>query len=76
MPAKTGETTMTKQQIRTIIRTDAEARGCGRYKINASGEAHYYGTMPNTNTVGWYFAGYADELAAQINREMTLDQRV
>lgn len=67
---------MTKQQIRTIIRTDAEARGCSRYKINAAGEAHYYGTMPNTNTIGWYFAGYADELAAQINREMTLDQQV
>lgn len=66
---------MTKQQLRTIIRTDAEAHGC-RYKINAAGEAHYYGTMPNSDTVGWYFAGYADELAARINREMTRDQQV
>lgn len=24
-----------------------------------------YGVMPNTNQTGWYFAGYADELAAQ-----------
>lgn len=67
---------MTKQQIRAIIRTDAAARGCSRYKITASGEAHYYGTMPNTNRIGWYFAGHADELAAQINRETTIDQQV
>lgn len=67
---------MTKHQIRTIIRTDSEARDCSRYKITAAGEVHYYGTMPNTNQVGWYFAGYADELAAKINREMTADQQI
>lgn len=27
------------------------------------GEIHCYGTMPNTNATGWWFAGYVSEVA-------------
>ncbi len=31
---------------------------------------HAYGTMPNTNTRGWYFAGYVADLAAMARQEV------
>lgn len=31
--------------------------GARQYRITRDGEIHVYGTMPNTNTVGWYLYG-------------------
>lgn len=63
-----------KRKIRAIIRADADARGI-KYRMTADGGVQYYGVMPNTNSVGWYFGGYADEVAADIERDMLPDQR-
>jgi hypothetical protein len=42
--------------------------GVERVRISC-GEVHAYGTMPNTAQVGWYLAGYVDELAAHARAE-------
>lgn len=69
--AKQGVAEMTSQVSKTdrqIIREAAADRGC-KYRITASGEAHYYGTMPNTNQDGWYFVAWTPEDAvAEIQR--------
>jgi hypothetical protein len=31
------------------------------YRITLAGEIHFYGTMPNTNQIGWWFYGYVSE---------------
>ena len=36
-----------------------------RVRIKRNGEVHVHGRMPNTNKVGWYFAGFENELIAQ-----------
>ena len=36
-------------------------------RVTASGEVHLYGNLPNTN-VGWYFAGWAEEVFSGIGR--------
>ena len=41
----------------------AVMRGVERVRITEGGEVHAYGTMPNTNQVGWYLAGTVDALA-------------
>lgn len=30
-----------------------------KYRMTNSGEVHFYGTMPNTNQIGWYLDGWA-----------------
>lgn len=45
---------MTIKQIRAALRT---AFGAQQYRITATGEIHVRGTMPNTNTAGWYLFG-------------------
>lgn len=53
---------------RSIIRTAAVDRGC-KYRITAEGEVHFYGTMPNSTTIGWWlFAQSVDEALRQIGR--------
>jgi hypothetical protein len=42
-----------------------------RVKVTKDGEVHAYGTMPNTNKIGWYLAGYVNELAAMAQTEGT-----
>jgi hypothetical protein len=39
--------------------TEREIEGRDDYGAN---EWHVYGTMPNTNQDGWYFAGYTAEI--------------
>lgn len=41
-------------QARNALR---EMFGARKYRITATGEIYAYGTMPNTNTVGWYLFG-------------------
>lgn len=47
-----------------MIYTRAEARaaaqsiGC-KYRITREGEVHFFGQMPNSTTIGWWFAGWA-----------------
>ena len=43
----------------TRAQAKAESARLGvKYRIK-DGEVHFYGAMPNTNTVGWYLAGWA-----------------
>jgi hypothetical protein len=42
------------RQLRELLRRDYGAR---RYRITSDGDIDVYGTMPNTNTVGWYCLG-------------------
>lgn len=46
----------------TMTRAEAKAKATElgvKYRITKAGEVHFYGTMPNSNVVGWYLAGYA-----------------
>jgi hypothetical protein len=45
----------------------ANRDGVERVRIKRSGEVQAYGVMPNTNTRGWYLAGYVDDLAVEAN---------
>lgn len=46
-----------ERQFRALLR---KAHGAGKYRITRKGEVHAYGTMPNSNAVGWYLVGYRD----------------
>ena len=51
---------------RRIIKAYADARSI-RYRITATGEVHFHGTMPNTNDAGWYFFAHSpDDAVAYI----------
>lgn len=39
--------------------------GTAQYRITARDEVHAYGVKPNTNETGWYFVGYASDLAKE-----------
>ena len=43
--------------------------GADRIRITRNGEVHAYGTVPNTNRTGWYFAGFADHIMDEIIQE-------
>jgi hypothetical protein len=53
-PKEKEMTTYTRKQAQVV----AGLAGI-KYRITKDGEVHFYGTMPNSNTVGWYLAGYA-----------------
>lgn len=55
---------MTNNQIRARVLETAE-----KVVIKRSGEVHAYGTMPNSNQVGWYLVGFRDELAVLYSGE-------
>ena len=64
---------MTKSNIRKTIQTEMTRLGAERYRITASDEVHFYGTMPQTNQVGWWFAhNNAADYAAQIQKDIKL----
>jgi hypothetical protein len=46
-------------EIRKALRAKFGAR---RYRITRSGELHVYGVMPNSNSVGWWFYCYVEDL--------------
>ncbi len=43
--------------------------GAQKARIRKTGEVVVYGTMPNTSTVGWYFAGWREDLLRQMAAE-------
>ena len=44
----------------TRAQAKAKAADLGvKYRMTKNGEVHFYGTMPNTDIVGWYLAGWA-----------------
>ena len=43
--------------IKTLRSALVAKFGARQYRITSGGEIHVYGTMPNTNTVGWYLYG-------------------
>jgi hypothetical protein len=47
-----------------IFFTDAD-----RIRITRNGEVRAYGTVPNTNRTGWYFAGFADHILDAIHNQ-------
>jgi len=56
--------TMTTSSNRKIARAYiADREGVERVRIMSNGEVHAYGTMPNTDRIGWYLAGDVDRLA-------------
>jgi hypothetical protein len=58
--------TMTTKEDRATIKAAAEKRGA-RYQITVDGSVHFYGTMPGSNEIRWYFIGWnAAEVAAEI----------
>jgi hypothetical protein len=46
---------MTTTQIRSALIAKFGAR---KYRIVSNGDIHVYGTMPNTNTEGWFLFGH------------------
>ena len=51
-----------RNEMTTYTRAAAKAaaKNIGaKYRITRNGEVHFYGAMPNTNTIGWYLAGWA-----------------
>ena len=38
-------------KLRDLLRRD---HGAGKYRLTKDGDVHVYGTMPNTNQIGWY----------------------
>jgi hypothetical protein len=47
--------------IKTIRSALIAKFGERQYRITRSGEIHVFGTMPNTNSIGWYLYGYTDD---------------
>ena len=43
-----------------------------RIRIARNGEVHAYGRMPNTDTYGWYFAGFSENLLDRIAEDARL----
>jgi len=51
---------------RAAIRAHIILKGAERVRITRNGEVHAFGVMPNTNTTGWYFAGYDKDVLAEL----------
>jgi hypothetical protein len=49
---------MAKTNVRKVLSARYGARN---YRITQDGEIHVYGTIPNTNQVGWFLFGYIDD---------------
>ena len=64
---------VTSSQIRQHVLARA---GAEKARIRSTGAVEVFGTMPNTNKRGWYFAGWKEEAARQISaeQEMARDQ--
>ena len=53
---------MTELELRKILR---ELYGARRYRITSTGEIHVYGQIPNTDVVGWRYAGAVGDHATE-----------
>jgi hypothetical protein len=38
-----------------------------KFRVSRSGEVHILGQMPNSTTRGWWFAGWGDEIIAEMS---------
>jgi hypothetical protein len=56
-------TTSEKQQVRAYV---LQRDGAAKVRMMADGSVNVYGTMPNTDKTGWYFAGWDSELLAEV----------
>lgn len=43
--------------LRKNVKDYAKDRGYEKYRITHDGKVEFYGKMPNTNKIGWFFAG-------------------
>ncbi len=57
---------------------EAGRRGAQKARIRRTGEVEVYGTMPNTSIVGWYSAGWREDILRQMaaEAEVSGQQRV
>jgi hypothetical protein len=53
---------MTVTELRKILR---ELYGARRYRITSTGEIHVYGQMPNSDIIGWRYAGAVGDHATE-----------
>lgn len=53
---------MTESEVRKILR---DVYGARQYRITSTGEIHVYGRMPNTDVVGWRYAGAVGDHATE-----------
>jgi hypothetical protein len=60
---------LTRSEKQTIRAYVLERDGAEKARLMADGAVNVYGTMPNTNEDGWYFAGWAEELLAMAAAE-------
>lgn len=56
---------MTKTD-RATIAAYVGNRGGEKFRISRDGELHIKGDMPNSIEYGWYFAGWAEDILADI----------
>jgi len=56
----------TIEKIRKILRSEYGNRN---YRITSDGEIHIYGTMPQTNQIGWYLYGHVCD--QETNRKLS-----
>lgn len=61
---------VTKQQ-RAAIKTKMKDYQAWRYRITKNDEIHFYGIMPNSTVVGWWFYDYLNPKVpwTEVNRE-------
>ena len=60
---------LTRSEKQTVRAYVLERDGAEKARMMADGAVNVYGTMPNTNEAGWYFAGWAEELLAMAKAE-------
>jgi hypothetical protein len=53
---------MKEPEVRKILR---ELYGARQYRITSTGEIHVYGRMPNTDVIGWRYAGAVGDHATE-----------
>lgn len=53
------------QRLRTLRGLLRDKYGPRKYRITKNDEVHAFGTMPNTEKTGWYFAGYLSDFAKE-----------
>lgn len=54
---------------------EAGRRGAQKARIRRTGEVEVYGTMPNTSIVGWYSAGWREDILRQMAAEAEVSGR-
>ena len=56
------------RHIQTAIRRHIEVNhGAERIRLHRDGRVSAYGRMPNSTVIGWWFAGYDEDIVEQIH---------